>query len=137
MRILPLLAPLALIACVPADPAPVSGRAAFLDNCASCHGADARGTGPAAAGLSPAPADLSRIAQRNGGAFPRDRVMSVIDGYRRGSHFSAAMPVFGDGDLGPTILVENLDGTATPVPEVLLALTDYLESIQAPAVVTP
>ena len=132
MRILPFLAPLALAACLPAEAPPVSGRAAFLDNCASCHGADATGGGPAAQGLSPPPADLTRIARRNGGAFPRDRVMSVIDGYRRGSHVSAAMPVFGDGDLGPTVIVENPDGTATPVPETLLALTDYLESIQAP-----
>jgi hypothetical protein len=56
--------------------------------------------------------------------------MSVIDGYRRGSHFSEAMPEFGATDLGPTVIVENPDGTGTPVPETLLALADYLESIQ-------
>lgn len=134
-RLLP-LAPLALMACVPPEPAPVTGRAAFLDACAACHGADATGAGPLAAGLSPPPADLTRIARRNGGAFPRDRVMSAIDGYTRGAHASA-MPAFGDGDLGPTVIVENPDGTGTPVPATLLALADYLESIQAPASVAP
>jgi mono/diheme cytochrome c family protein len=130
MRHIALLAPLALMACVPSEPEAVSGRNAFLENCAACHGTDARGAGPSAAGLDPAPSDLTRIAARNGGTFPRDRVMTIIDGYRRGAHFSGAMPVFGDTGLGDTVIVENPDGTGTPVPETLLALADYLESIQ-------
>jgi hypothetical protein len=69
------------------------------------------------------------IAARNDGVFPRDQVMSTIDGLDRGAHFSAAMPEFGAGDLGDTVIVES-DGLGTPVPEGLLALTDYLESIQ-------
>ncbi|MBP1804769.1 c-type cytochrome [Rubellimicrobium aerolatum] len=129
MRHLILLAPLALMACVP-EPPEVSGRAAFLDNCASCHGPDAKGAGPMAEGLSPRPADLTTIAARNNGTFPRDEVMSVIDGYRRGSHFSPAMPEFGATDLGPTVIVEETPGLGTPIPETLLALADYLESIQ-------
>jgi mono/diheme cytochrome c family protein len=131
MRRLLLLAPLALAACVPSDPHPeVSGRNAFLENCSACHGLDGTGTGPMAEGLDPRPANLTTIAARNGGTFPRDRVMTIIDGYRRGGHFSPAMPQFGDTDLGQTVIVENPDGTGTPVPEVLLALANYLESIQ-------
>ncbi len=131
MRTLILLAPLALTACVPADPHPeVSGRNAFLESCAACHGLDGRGNGPTAGGLDPRPADLTAIAARNGGAFPRAQVMSIIDGFNRGSHISAAMPEFGATDLGPTVVVENPDGTGTPVPATLLALADYLESIQ-------
>jgi len=34
------------------------GRELFMQNCVICHGTDARGTGPAAAGLDPKPADL-------------------------------------------------------------------------------
>ena len=131
MRPLPLLAPLALIACVPADPhEEVSGRNAFLENCASCHGLGGTGDGQAAEGLDPPPANLTTIAARNGGTFPRDRVMSIIDGYRRGGHFNPAMPQFGEMDLGEMVVVENPDGTGTPVPATLLALADYLESIQ-------
>ncbi len=131
MRPILLLAPLALTACIPADPHEgVSGRNAFLESCASCHGVDGRGTGAMAENLDPAPADLTRISARNGGTFPRDRVMSIIDGFNRGGHFSPAMPEFGATDLGDTVIVENPDGTGTPVPETLLALADYLESIQ-------
>jgi cbb3-type cytochrome oxidase cytochrome c subunit len=36
-----------------------NGRQLWDDNCAGCHGADARGDGPAAAWLSPAPGDLA------------------------------------------------------------------------------
>lgn len=37
----------------------VSGQAIFNANCATCHGQDGRGGGPAAVGLEPPPADLT------------------------------------------------------------------------------
>jgi hypothetical protein len=40
------------------------------------------------------------------------------------------MPEFGAGDMGDTIIVENPDGTGTPVPARLLALADFVESLQ-------
>lgn len=126
MRYFIILAALGLAACVEE---PVDGRMAFQADCAGCHGADARGNGPAASGLAIAPPDLTQIAARNGGTFPRDRVMSTIDGLNRSSHFSTAMPEFGAGDMGETIMVEE-DGLGMPVPARLLVLTDYLESIQ-------
>ena len=119
---------LALAGCVE-EPAP-TGALSFAENCAACHGADGRGGGPLAEGLAVAPPDLTRLAARNDGVFPRVEVMSVIDGYRRGSHFSDAMPAFGEGDLGPTVVVELEEGIGTPVPTGLLVLAQYLESIQ-------
>lgn len=110
-------------------PAGVDGQKAYLENCASCHGTDAKGAGSFGRNLFVVPPDLTNLSIDNGGTFPRDRVMSIIDGLNRDPHFSRAMPEFGAGDLGETIIVEQ-DGLATPVPEVLLALTDYLESIQ-------
>ena len=83
-----------------------------------------------AASLDPAPPNLTQLSMRNDGVFPRNYVMSTIDGFARGAHFSDAMPVFGDGDMGDTVIVENVDGTGTPIPSRLLALADYLESIQ-------
>lgn len=121
-----ILAALGLAACVEE---PVDGRSAFLADCAGCHGADARGGGPAARELGEVAPDLTTIASRNGGKFPRTQVMSTIDGLNRGAHFSAIMPEFGAGDMGDTVIVEE-DGLGTPVPARLLALTDYLESIQ-------
>jgi mono/diheme cytochrome c family protein len=38
----------------------VHGQALFMQNCASCHGADGAGNGPAAAGLRIKPADLTQ-----------------------------------------------------------------------------
>lgn len=121
-----ILAVLGLAACVDE---PIDGRTAYLENCASCHGLDAKGDGPMARGLTTAPPDLTMIASRNGGVFPTDQVMSTIDGLDRGEHFSAAMPEFGAGDMGATVIVEE-DGLGTPVPMQLLALAEYLESIQ-------
>lgn len=109
---------------------PINGRAAFMESCAGCHGTDARGAGDIGRTLDIVPPDLTTLAARNGGVFPRDAVMSTIDGLTRRPHFSADMPEFGAGDMGDTIIVENPDGTGTPVPERLLALADYLESLQ-------
>jgi len=50
------------IALDPLPSAPVAlarGEAVYRTNCASCHGAGGTGDGPAAAGLAPAPADLT------------------------------------------------------------------------------
>ncbi|WP_439155649.1 c-type cytochrome [Yoonia sp.] len=126
MRYLIILGALGLAACVED---PVDGRTAYLADCAGCHGADGRGDGPDARDLAVVSPDLTQIAARNGGTFPRTRVMSTIDGLNRAAHFNPAMPEFGAGDMGETVIFEQ-DGLGTPVPERLLALTDYLESIQ-------
>lgn len=119
----------ALAAC--AEDAPIDGPTAYANNCAACHGPTGRGDGPAARALAVAPPDLTQIAARNGGIFPRDAVMSMIDGYQTGAHTGRLMPEFGAGDLGQTVIVEQ-DGLGTPVPFKLLLLTDYLESLQTP-----
>lgn len=127
MRYLAILAVLGLAACV--EEVPMDGRTAYLENCASCHGADGKGAGPMARDLAVKPPDLTTIAARNDGVFPTDQVMSTIDGLDRGEHFSAAMPEFGAGDMGETVIVEE-NGLGTPVPMQLLVLTEYLQSIQ-------
>ncbi|SEW23740.1 Cytochrome c, mono-and diheme variants [Cognatiyoonia koreensis] len=118
----------ALTACIDA-PGNVDGRKEYLDKCAACHGTDAKGSGSFGRNLFVEPPDLTTLSQDNGGVFPRTEVMSIIDGLQRDPHFSGAMPEFGAGDLGELVIVEE-DGIGTPVPEKLLALTDYLESIQ-------
>ena len=116
-------------ACIEPEPE-ISGQAAFMESCAACHGADGRGAGDLGRSLGTVPPDLTGLAARNGGVFPRDYVMSTIDGLTRRPHFSPDMPEFGAGDMGDTVIVENPDGTGTPVPERLLALADYLQSLQ-------
>lgn len=121
-----LLVIVALGACVHE---PIDGRTAFENDCASCHGNDARGGGNFGRQLIQQPPDLTLLAVNNGGIFPLNYVMSTIDGFARAPHFSGAMPEFGAGDMGDIVIVEN-DGLGTPVPMRLLALADYLESVQ-------
>lgn len=109
-----------------------AGAMQFQQTCASCHGIDGRGGGSLGNALITPPPDLTRIASRNGGVFDLDAVMTVIDGYHRGDRFSAAMPEFGAGDMGPMVTVPGPEGQGTQVPLRLLELGRYLESIQRP-----
>ena len=72
------------------------GQAEFLNSCAACHGTDGRGDGPMAEVLNTPPADLTRIAERNGGSFPYWKVFATIDGrYIVPGHGERDMPVWG------------------------------------------
>lgn len=131
MKPLIILVPLALAACVEQelDVSAGAGESLFQNNCAACHGSDGRGAGTYGQQLFNVPPDLTQLSANNDGVFPRDYVMGVIDGYHRDPTFSAAMPEFGAGDMGPTVIVEE-DGLGTPVPARLLALGTWLETIQ-------
>ena len=48
----------------------VPGKQTYVHYCASCHGPDARGDGPAAIVLKTSPPDLTTLAKRHGGKFP-------------------------------------------------------------------
>ncbi len=70
-------------------------RQLYLRSCASCHGVDGRGDGPVAPALVVPPADLTRLAARYGGTFPRDVVIEVIAGERElAPHGTREMPVW-------------------------------------------
>jgi hypothetical protein len=75
---------------------PTSGKEMFKSYCAVCHGADAKGGGPAASALKAPPADLTVLAQKNGGKFPAAHVAAAIRGESAmASHGSKDMPVWG------------------------------------------
>jgi mono/diheme cytochrome c family protein len=106
------------------------GRGEFVSYCASCHGIDARGAGPAAPALRIAPADLTRIATRRGGDFPADQIAAWIDGrLAPPAHGTREMPVWGvqlaEG-LPPGEFAQDL------VRGRILNLVEYLRSIQIP-----
>jgi mono/diheme cytochrome c family protein len=97
----------------------------FHAYCASCHGRDAKGRGPAAPALKATVPDLTLITRNNGGEFPADRIRRIISGeHVITSHGSREMPIWGpifhqieaDIDRG-NVRMENL--------------IKYLESIQA------
>lgn len=81
----------------PLTPASLVGSDSYDIFCSSCHGADGRGHGPVAPALATAPADLTVIACRNGGAFPFEQVRDYINGQRRViAHGTPDMPVWGE-----------------------------------------
>ena len=95
----------------------IRGDKLYTAYCASCHGADAKGNGPMAAWLKVAPSDLTRIAARNGGKFPLERINRIISGEEAlpSGHGTTAMPIWGpvfsqvtrDQDLG-RVRIDNL-----------------------------
>lgn len=74
-----------------------SGASMYFSYCASCHGADGKGTGPAAAAVNKAIPDLTVLSKNNNGDFPAPRILMTL-GRMQGSgpHGSSDMPVWGD-----------------------------------------
>jgi mono/diheme cytochrome c family protein len=102
-----------------------SGKKTYTHYCASCHGTDARGNGPAAVVLKTTPPDLTTLARRHGGKFPHDYVFDVLRfGTRFTSHGSSDMPIWGPifGSM------EDYDEVA--VRKRIKELSDYLASLQ-------
>jgi mono/diheme cytochrome c family protein len=104
----------------------MSGRDLYQFYCATCHGKDGKGSGPVVPALRQRPPDLTTMASRNGGTFPRERALSFITGDPRelpAAHGSSEMPVWGPifkaldpNDKANRIRIENV--------------VDYLASIQ-------
>jgi mono/diheme cytochrome c family protein len=103
------------------------GPDVFKFYCAPCHGRDGKGGGPVAVALKSRPPDLTEIARRNGGIFPKARVEAfiTIDGVNPSpAHGDADMPVW-----GPTF--RSLDPSDARVKVRIANLVAYIESIQA------
>lgn len=128
MRLGWMMLPLALVACVERDEP--TGREDFANFCAACHGTSGRGDGPAAAGLDRKPADLTRLSERNGGAFPGTKVMAKIWGYTGGHDGASPMPAFGPLLQGELVPYDGGDGIATPTPVRLVQIAEYLKTLQ-------
>ena len=80
------------------------GQAAYMENCAGCHGADAKGAGPLSAKLKTKPTDLTLLAKRNHGSFDSAAVYQMIDGRNtRSTHRGAEMPIWGCRHEAPAV----------------------------------
>lgn len=107
----------------------------FQTHCAPCHGAGARGDGPAGAALKTPPADLTRIAHRHGGTFPRLSIFETIEGLDMpAAHGTRDMPIWGDvfiGEaVGTSVSIDVAKMAAAKVEQRINGLVKYLESIQ-------
>lgn len=106
---------------------PDSGGEMYQQYCASCHGTDGKGHGPAASALSTPLPDLTKLAEENGGTYPSLRVLQTIGkGTGAGAHGNAEMPVWGD------VFRANWQ-TESQVTFRLYNLTRYIEMLQDPA----
>jgi mono/diheme cytochrome c family protein len=102
-----------------------SGAEMFKSYCAPCHGADAKGAGPASADLKTTPPDLTTLAKRHDGKFPSDYVANVLrNGIKAPAHGSSDMPVWGP-------LLAAVSGRDEAIVSMRISnLVRYLESLQ-------
>ena len=99
------------------------GKDLFSRYCASCHGEDGKGNGPAASALKNPPADLTKISLNRGGTFPRAEIMRFIDGERPiPAHGPRHMPVWGE------VFRDEKSDSETRMR--IHSLTAFIESIQ-------
>ena len=104
---------------------PSSGKEMFMSYCASCHGKDAKGDGPAAAALKQLPANLTQLTKLNGGKYPNDKVTSILRGQAHlMAHGDQDMPVWGP------VFWKMSQGHEEIVQMRIANLNRYLESIQ-------
>ena len=108
------------------QPNSLSGKETFLKYCASCHGGDAKGNGPASIALKPPPADLTTLARRHDGKFPSGYVGALLKfGRNLTAHGSDDMPVWGS-------LLKDLDPIKDPTGQQHVDdVVAYIESLQA------
>ena len=116
------------------------GKAEYQNSCAACHGIDGKGTGPVADALTPRPADLTKMAKKNGGVFPVGRLYDSIDGRLEiRSHGARDMPIWGQRFSPPPAPVSHPTGPyfidpvydREPIIRArILSVIDYLYRIQ-------
>ncbi len=128
LAFLPLLPALVLIA-QPA--AGQSGKQDYNAYCAECHGRDGKGNGPSTetVPMNPPPPDLTVLAKKNGGKFPFDEVVDIVDGRKNiPSHERIQMPF-----LGTTLQQPGKEFTPesdAAVKRRIDAMARYVESLQ-------
>ena len=106
-----------------------SGEYLFRNYCAACHGEAATGNGPLAAAMRTRPANLTEIAKRNKGVFPKDMVYRIIDGREPvKGHGGPDMPTWGD------VFKRSVEGGDDAlVRRRIESIVDHLQRIQVGA----
>jgi mono/diheme cytochrome c family protein len=115
------------------------GEFEYMNSCAQCHGADAKGAGPMAELLTKTPPDLTVLAKNNGGVFPVSTTYAVIDGTSEiGSH-GREMPIWGSrysarasqiGDNTADFPFDPTKDSDRYVRTRILSIIDYLSTLQ-------
>ncbi len=102
-----------------------SGVAMYKEYCATCHGVDGKGGGPAAAAMKKTPTDLTQLSAKNGGKFPAYEVANTLESNEPVfAHGSKDMPVWGN-------IFRSMSGGEATTRLRVSNLTDYLKSLQS------
>jgi len=110
------------------------GKVEYESNCVMCHGASGKGDGFYTQYLKIPVPDLTTIAKRNGGVFPADRLIEVIDGRQAlKGHGPRGMPIWGASYTEQANEYYRGFGFSGEqyVRARILALVDYLYTLQA------
>ena len=103
------------------------GKQEYEENCANCHGAAGKGDGDLGQKLFKKPLDITTIAERNGGAFPFEKVFQIIAGDTPvEGHDTMHMP-----DYAKRMKQDDFKPGYHQAHVRILQLTHYVESIQA------
>lgn len=105
-----------------------SGETTFQRFCAACHGEEAHGDGPVAAGIPITVPDLTLLKRRQGDNFPAETLRRIIDGRNAVIfHGTRYMPVWGYEFW----VEEGADQEAEERVKIIIAnLIEYIVSIQ-------
>ena len=112
---------------------PSLGKDAFVRSCAACHGPSGVGDGPLAHRLKPKPTDLTGLRKANGGVFPRDKVLALIDGSNRlDEDDGRSMPLWSDDAeaIAEDALAGKFDHAEHIPLERIEDIVDYIETLQ-------
>jgi mono/diheme cytochrome c family protein len=106
------------------------GEELYVELCAVCHGNGAKGDGPAAPAMSKPVTDLTTMAAKNEGVFPRKAIEKSIAGESRVvSHGTIEMPIWGSifEESRPDWRTFRREGAAK---QKIYNLTEYLATLQ-------
>ncbi len=107
-----------------------AGENEYLQACAACHGESGKGMGPIAPLLNIEVPSLTTLAKNNDGVFPMLQVIHIIDGRSGVRGHGGIMPIWGDRFKSAMIESAGEYGAELLVRGRILALAQYLESIQ-------
>ena len=102
-----------------------SGAYLYRAFCATCHGETGKGDGPVADIADRRPADLTILRRNNGGTYPRDRVLRVLENVEPiPGHEPPAMPNWRN------VLKTTEGGNERVIRTRLEALADHVGTLQ-------